>query len=350
MRKSMQKKIPATVVTGFLGAGKTTVIQNLIEKAGNKKLALIINEFGELAVDGDLLRDCGNPNCTEDEIFELANGCICCTVADDFLPTIQKIINLEDKPDHIIIETSGLALPKPLVQAFGWPEVRTKITVDAVVTIIDGPAVFDGRFAHDPFKVHQQRKQDQGLDHESPLHELYEDQLACADLVLLNKVDLMTTHQLVEVEKEVGERLREGVRMVCTENGMVDIEMLLGIKAEAENDTAARASHHDSEEDHDHDDFESFDITFTHIANPDVLIDRLSTVTKQHKILRIKGFANVEGKSMRLVVQGVGTRIQAHYDRPWETDEEPVTKLVFIGEAGLDRLKIEEMVCSRELN
>ena len=334
-------KIPATVVTGFLGAGKTTMIRNLIKQANGKKLALVINEFGDLSVDGDLLKGCGNPDCTDDDIFELANGCICCTVADDFLPTIQKILERPDLPDHIVIETSGLALPKPLVQAFGWPEVRTRITVDGVVAVLDGPAVADGRFADDPDRVDAQRAEDEELDHESPLHELYEDQLSCADLVLLNKTDLMSADQIDAVSGEVGGRLRNGVRMVRTERGEIDTEILLGIDAAAEDDLAARPSHHDDDDDHDHDEFESFAVDLPSIAEPEGLVARIKSAVASHDILRVKGFVDVPGKDMRLVVQGVGDRINQHYDRPWKDGEIRATQLVVIGLTGLDRPAIE---------
>ncbi len=334
-------KIPATVVTGFLGAGKTTMIRNLIEQANGKKLALVINEFGDLSVDGDLLKGCGNPDCTDDDIFELANGCICCTVADDFLPTIQKILERPDLPDHIVIETSGLALPKPLVQAFGWPEVRTRITVDGVVAVLDGPAVADGRFADDPDRVDAQRAEDEELDHESPLHELYEDQLSCADLVLLNKTDLMSADQIDAVSGEVGGRLRNGVRMVRTERGEIDTEILLGIDAAAEDDLAARPSHHDDDDDHDHDEFESFAVDLPSFAEPEGLVARIKSAVASHDILRVKGFVDVPGKDMRLVVQGVGDRINQHYDRPWKDGEIRATQLVVIGLTGLDRPAIE---------
>ncbi len=334
-------KIPATVVTGFLGAGKTTMIRNLIEQANGKKLALVINEFGDLAVDGDLLKGCGNPDCTDDDIFELANGCICCTVADDFLPTIQKILDRPDLPDHIVIETSGLALPKPLVQAFGWPEVRTRITVDGVVAVLDGPAVADGRFADDPDRVDAQRAEDEELDHESPLHELYEDQLSCADLVLLNKTDLMSADQIDAVSGEVGGRLRNGVRMVRTERGEIDTEILLGIDAAAEDDLAARPSHHDDDDDHDHDEFESFAVDLPSFAEPEGLVARIKSAVASHDILRVKGFVDVPGKDMRLVIQGVGDRINQHYDRPWKDGEIRATQLVVIGLTGLDRSAIE---------
>ena len=337
---ALAEKIPATVVTGFLGAGKTTMIRNLIEQAKGRKLALVINEFGDLAVDGELLKGCGNPDCTDDDIFELANGCICCTVADDFLPTIQKILDRDDPPDHIVIETSGLALPKPLVQAFGWPEVRTRVTVDGVVAVLDGPALADGRFADNPDRVDAMRAEDEELDHESPLHELFEDQLACADLVLLNKTDLMDSDALEAVAAMVGGRLRDRVRMVKTAHGVIDIGVLLGIEAAAEDDLAARPSHHDAEEYHDHDDFESFEVEISEIGSPDALIDRLQAAIAVHDILRVKGFVRVPGKDMRLIIQGVGTRLQQYFDRQWEDGEPRETRLVVIGLSGLDKVAI----------
>lgn len=334
------RKIPATVVTGFLGAGKTTLIRNLIERAEGRKLALVINEFGDLAVDGELLKGCGNPDCTDEDIFELANGCICCTVADDFLPTIEAILARPEPPDHIVIETSGLALPKPLVQAFAWPEVRTRVTVDGVVAVLDGPAVADGRFADDPDRVAEQRAADEGLDHESPLHELYEDQLACADLVLVNKTDLMDGDALDRVTGELDDRLRDGVRMLRTRHGEIDADVLLGIDAAAEDDLNARPSHHDAHDHHDHDEFESFEIALGTIATPEELVARIEAAVRDHDILRIKGFADVGGKEMRLIVQGVGARFQHYYDRPWQTGEMRDTRLVVIGLTGLDRTAI----------
>ena len=337
---AIARKIPATVVTGFLGAGKTTMIRNLIEQANGRKLALVINEFGDLAVDGELLKGCGNPDCTDDDIFELANGCICCTVADDFLPTIEKILDRDDPPDHIVIETSGLALPKPLIQAFGWPEVRTRVTVDGVVAVLDGPAVADGRFADDPDRVDAMRTADEELDHESPLHELYEDQLACADLVLLNKTDLMDGDAVDTAADEIGGRLREGVRVVKTANGVIDTGVLLGIDAAAEDDLSVRPSHHDHHHHHDHDDFESFEIAIDEIGSPEALIDRLQAAVSVHDILRVKGFVHVPGKDMRQIVQGVGARFQQYFDRPWQDGEARETRLGVIGLAGLDKLAI----------
>ena len=333
-------KIPATIITGFLGAGKTTLIRNLIENSGQRRLALVINEFGDLAMDGTLLKDCGNPNCTDDNLFELANGCICCTVADDFLPTMNAILELPDRPDHIVIETSGLALPKPLVQAFNWPGIRTRVTVDGVVAVLDGPAVLDGTFADDPEKVQAQRLADDQLDHESPLHELFEDQLACADLVLVNKTDLLTRSEIEALSAETLQRLRKGVRMITTAHGEISADILLGIDAGAEEDLESRPSHHDDEEDHDHDEFESLVVSLPEIADPSRLAERIREAAEAHDVLRVKGFVRVTGKDMRLVIHGVGPRVDYYYDRPWKPSDPDNTKLVIIGLSGMDENQI----------
>ncbi len=334
-------RIPATVITGFLGAGKTSLVRHLLETANGRRIALIINEFGDIGVDGEILKACGEETCAEDDIVELANGCLCCTVADDFLPTIEALLNRPEAPDHIVIETSGLALPKPLVRAFNWPEVRTRVTVDGVVAVIDGPAVADGLFATDVDAVDAQRALDDNLDHESPLEELFEDQLACADMIVLNKTDLMDGATAEKVAGDVLSEAREAVKIVHTAHGRIDAEVLLGIDAAAEDDLDGRPSHHDDVDgEHDHDDFESFDVDLPPTNDPAVLCARIEDAVRAHNILRIKGFAVVEGKDMRLVVQGVGPRIQHYFDRDWQAGEERLSRLVVIGETGLDRAGI----------
>lgn len=330
------EKIPATVITGFLGAGKTSLIRNLIENANGKRLALIINEFGDLGVDGEILKGCGNENCSEEDIVELANGCICCTVADDFLPTIQSLLDRPDRPDHIIVETSGLALPKPLVRAFGWPEVRTQVTVDGVVTVIDGPAFRDGLFASNPEAVQDQREADENLDHDSPLEELFEDQLNCADMIILNKLDLLAANDIDQAEADIMAQVKPSVKLIKTSHGQISSEILLGIGAAAEDDLDGRKSHHDTEDDHEHDDFDSFVLEIPNPPSPEVLVQKLETVISAHGILRVKGFIAVQDKDMRLVVQGVGTRLQHYYDRDWKADEVQKSRLVIIGEHGLN--------------
>ena len=337
-------KVPTTVITGFLGAGKSTLIRHLLQNAKGRRLALIINEFGDVGVDGELMKGCNDAACPEDDIVELANGCICCTVADDFLPTMQKLLDRADPPEHIIIETSGLALPKPLVRAFQWPDIRARATVDGVIALIDADAVAAGRFATDEVALAAARAADPNLDHDSPLEELYEDQLACADLVILNKTDLVDADALAAVQQSIDGETRAGVRVIRASHGAVDIGVLLGLGAGAEDDVDARVSHHDSEEDHDHDDFDSFVIQAGEIGDTAALIAAIGGAIEAHDILRVKGFVAVAGKPARLLVQGVGPRIQHHFDRAWKPDEARRTQLVVIGQKGLDRAAIETAI------
>jgi cobalamin biosynthesis protein CobW len=335
-------KVPATIITGFLGAGKTTLIRNLLEKADGRRLALIINEFGDVGVDGDILRSCGIENCPDENIVELANGCICCTVADDFLPTLNALLALETRPDHIVIETSGLALPKPLVQAFQWPDVRSQVTVDGVIAVIDGPAVADGRFVDDPEAVTRQRIEDPSLDHENPLEEVYEDQLLCADMIVVNKSDLLDVPTQQSVAQEVTATVPRAVKLVMTNQGRVDPAVLLGLGAAAEDDLASRPSHHDGEDDHDHDDFESFVVDVPIADSPEAITNKLRTISEEHDVLRVKGFVAIDGKPMRLLVQGVGARFQHHYDRVWSDDDDRMGRIVVIGRKGLDEDAIRQ--------
>lgn len=335
-------KLSATVITGFLGAGKTTLIRHLIANAGGRRLALIINEFGDVGVDGALVKGCGDESCPDDDIIELANGCICCTVADDFLPTMQRLLDRPTPPDHIIIETSGLALPKPLVKAFQWPDIRTRATVDGVIALIDADALAAGRFASDEAALAAARAADPTLDHDSPIEELFEDQLACADLVLLNKTDLVDTNTLVELEAGLAGQVRPGVRIIRSAQGRVDADILLGLNANAQDDLAARPSHHDGDDDHDHDDFETFILDPGEVTQVEPLISALSETIARHDILRVKGFLSVAGRPARMVVQAVGPRIQHHFDRAWLSDEVRQSRLVVIGQRGLDRVAIEQ--------
>jgi cobalamin biosynthesis protein CobW len=333
------RRIPATIVTGFLGAGKTSLVRHLISAATGHRLAIIVNEFGELGIDRELLLGCGDETCTDDDIVELANGCICCTVADDFLPTLTKLIERPSPPDHILIETSGLALPKPLVQAFAWPEIRTATTVDGVLTVIDAAALAAGRFADDPEAVAAQRAADPTIEHDNPLEEVFGDQLACADLVILNKTDLIAPGELARLTDEIAARLRPGVRIVTARDGGVAPGIALGIDAAAEDDLAARPSVHELEGEHDHDDFDSFVVTLDAAAG-ETLHDRLTAAIRTHDILRVKGFVALPGRDRRQIVQAVGDRVQHYFDRPWEPNEARATRLVVIGKKGLDRAAI----------
>lgn len=340
----MTRKIPATVITGFLGAGKTSIIRHLLGNAAGRRIALIVNEFGDIGIDGEILKGCGIEGCEDEDVLELANGCICCTVADDFVPTMEALLGRERKPDRIVIETSGLAMPKPLVKAFNWPGIRTRVTVDAVVTVVDGPAVADGLFASDPRAVQRQRESDDALEHESPLEELFEEQLGCADMVVINKADLLGRGALDKVAAEVAGQLRPSVKVVTAAHGAVDPKVLLGLEAAAEDDLDARPSHHDGVDDHDHDDFDTFSVEVADAPDAGELLRRLRAAIARHGVLRVKGFAHVPGKDMRLLIQAVGERIQHYYDRDWRDGEERRTRLVVIGHKGLDERSIGDML------
>lgn len=332
-------KLPVTIVTGFLGSGKTTLLRHMLDNAQGRRIAVIVNEFGELGIDGEILKQC-TIGCTEEEangrVYELANGCLCCTVQEEFFPVMRELVARRADLDHILIETSGLALPKPLVQAFQWPEIRSACTVDAVITVVDSPAVAAGTFAAFPDQVDAQRKLDPNLDHESPLHELFADQLASADLVILNKADLIDAQALAAVRAEVAEELPAAVKVVEASSGRLPLAVLLGLCAESEQHIDARKTHHDHHEgddhdDHDHDAFDSISIELPQ-AEEAKLLQALNAAVVQHGILRVKGFAAVPGKPMRLLIQGVGTRFDKHFDRAWSADEARSTRLVLIGQ------------------
>ena len=340
----MVKKIPATIITGFLGAGKTTLIRHMLQNAQGRRIALIINEFGDLGVDGDILKGCGDETCREEDVMELSNGCICCTVADDFIPTMEKLLAREDKPDHIVIETSGLALPQPLVRAFNWPGISTQVTVDGVVTVVDGKAVTEGRFAHSVEAIDEQRKLDENLDHETPLSELFEDQVACADMIVVNKADLLDMAQADALVVSLRSSARDGVQVVKTSMGKLPVDVLLGQGIGAEADLASRHElhhhHHEDDHDHDHDAFESFVVNLGEISDAKQFADQTSEIIRTHNVLRLKGFAAVAGKPMRLTLQAVGPRVDTYFDQPFGAAPR-ITRLVVIGQAGLDRMAIE---------
>jgi cobalamin biosynthesis protein CobW len=261
-------------------------------------------------------------------------------VQEEFFPVMRELVARRGELDHILIETSGLALPKPLVQAFNWPEIRTACTVDAVITVVDSPAVAAGTFAAFPDQVDAQRQQDPNLDHESPLHELFADQLASADLVLLNKTDLLDADALAAVRAEVAEELPPAVKVIEAQGGELPLEVLLGLNCETELHIDSRRTHHDEEDaDHDHDEFDAFDVVLPE-AEEARLLAALKEAVAKHGILRIKGFAAIPGKAMRLLVQGVGQRFDRHFDRAWGADEARQTRLVLIGQ-DLDRAAIE---------
>ncbi len=348
----MAAKIPTTVITGFLGAGKTTLIRHILANADGKRIALIINEFGDLGIDGDILKGCGDETCTDDDVMELSNGCICCTVAEDFIPTMEKLLARENAPDHIVIETSGLALPQPLIRAFNWPEISTRVTVDGVVTVVDGRAVADGQFAHNVAAIDAQRAADDGLDHETPLSELFADQIAAADMIVVNKSDLLGAEAADTLVEKLRDESRDGVQVIKSTMGVLPIDVLLGQSAQAESNISARHEvhhhHHDHDEDdhhheheHSHDDFESFVVSRPEITDVAAFTQQVTDTITAHNILRLKGFVAVNGKPMRLTLQAVGPRVDTYFDQPFGSAPRE-TRLVVIGQSGMDRTAIEK--------
>ena len=326
------EKLPVTVITGFLGSGKTTLVRHLMQNPQGKRLAIVVNEFGDVGVDGDILKSCAIPDCPAENIMELANGCICCTVADDFIPTIEALMALEPRPDHILIETSGLALPKPLLKAFDWPDIRSRITVDGVIALADAEAVAAGRFAPNVEAVDAQRLADDSIDHETPLSEVFEDQISCADIILLTKPDLAGPEGVAKAREIIANEAPRALPVVEVAEGAIDARVVLGLEAAAENDMDARPSHHDGHDDHEHDDFESIIVELPEQSDPLDLVANIKHLASELNILRVKGYAAVQGKPMRLLVQAVGARVRHQYDRPWQPDEARRSRLVVIAE------------------
>jgi cobalamin biosynthesis protein CobW len=328
-------KIPVTVITGFLGAGKTTLVRHLLQNSEGRRIAVLVNEFGEVGIDRELLRDC--QICDEgespaDNIVELTNGCLCCTVQEEFYPTMQQLLQRRATIDCMLVETSGLALPKPLIQAFRWPDIRNRATVDGVVTVVDCAALASGRLVGDLDALSAQRQADPNLDHETPIEELFEDQLACADLILLTKSDLVDTVSLTQIKDWLQSELRPGVKVISTQEGKIHPDVLLGFNAAVEDHLASRPSHHDREDEHEHDEeINSVKIVTEQSFEPQKLLENLGKLVRQQEIYRIKGFVNVGDKPMRMVLQGVGDRFETFYDRPWGKDEPRQTKLIAIG-------------------
>jgi cobalamin biosynthesis protein CobW len=330
-------RVPCTIITGFLGAGKTTLIRHVLANAQGRRLAVIVNEFGDVGIDGEIFKSCDSAACPAENIVELANGCLCCTVADEFVPALDTILSRRPSVEHIVIETSGLALPKPLVQAFHWPAIRSRVTVDGVVAVVDGAAVAAGRVAADEQALTRQRAGDPSLAHDDPVEEVFADQIACADLVVLNKRDLLDAASLDHALAAVAGKLPRAVKVVAVADGSIDPVALLGLGIGTEDDIANRPTHHDQESDHDHDDFDSFVVALPEVADPAALAKRVAGLADAHNVFRVKGFAAVTGKPMRLLLQAVGPRVSHHYDRAWTASDERRGRLVVIGLKGLDR-------------
>ena len=321
----MVKRLPVTVVTGFLGAGKTTVLRHLLTTSG-QRLAVMVNEFGSVGLDGDLIRSCGF--CPEEELegrlVELNNGCLCCTVQDDFLPTMEQLLERADQLDGIVIETSGLALPRPLLQALDWPAIRSRVHVNGVVTLVDGEALAAGSPVADPEALERQRQEDPNLDHITAIDELFRDQLQAADLVLVSRADCVDAGQLEGVKSDLRQRVRAGTALLPVRLGAVDPELVLGLERQLQADAHGDDhDHHDHDHNHDHD-HEHHDhshvamvgstVRVTGALDRSALETTLQALVREHQIVRLKGRAWLPGKALPLQIQMVGPRLNSWFE------------------------------------
>jgi cobalamin biosynthesis protein CobW len=234
-------------------------------------------------------------------------------------------------------------LPQPLIRAFNWPEIKSEVTIDGVVTVVDAAALSEGRFAANEGAVDAQRKSDAMLDHETPLGELFEDQLIAADLVIVNKTDLVDEAALAAIETELRAEMRPGTGLIRARNGHVDVAALLGLGLATEDNLGGRESHHELEhggEGHEHDDFDSFTLRLPATTSRETLLATIEATIRSHDVLRLKGFAALPGTAARLAIQAVGPRLNTWFDRPWKDGEARETALVVIGESPLDRAAI----------
>jgi len=307
----MPTRIPVIVVSGFLGSGKTTFLKYLIEKT-NKKFGLLINEFGDIGIDGDLLKNCSN--CNEDSsesIIELNNGCLCCTVQDDFIPSIQTLLKTNKDLDAIIIETSGLALPIPLLKALNWPEIRTSIYLDFVISMVNGDSMINGSPINDLYSINSQYKDIKKIDHISSIEELFKEQLEVSDIVLISRSDLISEKQFNLIKRDLQRKVKPNVPILKSFNGETNLSLILDSNIKKINYQEILTNEHD----HSHANIFSDFLKTDYFLEKNQFELEMSQILKVINILRIKGRVWIPKKKLPLQVQIVGRKINTWYEK-----------------------------------
>ncbi len=326
----MKKKIPVIVVSGFLGSGKTTFLRYLL-KESNKKFGLIINEFGDVGIDGDLIKSCDKCDESEDDcVIELNNGCLCCTVQDDFVPSIKALFEFNPPIESIIIETSGLALPIPLIQALNWPEIRSSIYLDVVVGIVNGESMLNGSPINDLNKITKQYSETDKIDHNATIDELFEEQLEVSDIVLVSRSDILNDDQFDVVKHKIQGSLNSSVPVLKSKNGKIDLNYLFDFNFKKENYKEFLTEGHD----HNHVELVSDSIKLNYFLEKNDFEKEMSKILDELNILRIKGRIWIPNKSLPLQIQIVGKKINTWFeeapDNCWRPNDNAGLELVII--------------------